>query len=194
MTYLVTLCRLCAEFFTTGLFAVGGGLATLPFLYEIGEKTGWYTDTDVLDMLAISESTPGPIGVNMATYAGYNIAGVLGGVLASLALVLPSLLISLIISGFLEKFKGNSLVNGTFRMLRPASAALITAAGLGVAWKVFFPNGLGGGSLWSMVFAVLDYKALLLAAAVAVTMALWKKANPIVLIVASAAIGVIFGM
>ena len=81
---MMTILRLCAEFFMTGLFAVGGGLATLPFLYEIGEKTGWYTDTDVLDMLAISESTPGPIGVNMATYAGFGVSGVLGGICGNL--------------------------------------------------------------------------------------------------------------
>ncbi|MBR5869196.1 MAG: chromate transporter [Clostridia bacterium] len=190
----MTILRLCAEFFMTGLFAVGGGLATLPFLYEIGEKTGWYTDTDVLDMLAISESTPGPIGVNMATYVGYNVSGVLGGIMATLALVLPSVIISVIISGFLERFKGNSLVNGTFRILRPASTALITAAGLGVAWKVFFPSGLGTGSVWNMLFAVIDYKSLILAAAVALTMVFWKKVNPILLIVASAVIGVVFSL
>ena len=191
---MMTILRLCAEFFMTGLFAVGGGLATLPFLYEIGEKTGWYTDTDVLDMLAISESTPGPIGVNMATYAGYGVSGVLGGICATLALVLPSVIISLIISGFLEKFKGNSLVQGTFGILRPASTALITAAGLGVAWKVFFPQGLGSGNLWNMLFAVIDYKALILAAVIALVMTFWKKANPILLIVVSAVVGVIFSL
>ena len=191
---MMTILRLCAEFFMTGLFAVGGGLATLPFLYEIGEKTGWYTDTDVLDMLAISESTPGPIGVNMATYAGYGVSGVLGGICATLALVLPSVIISVIISGFLEKFKGNSLVQGTFGILRPASTALIAAAGLGVAWKVFFPQGLGSGNLWNMLFAVIDYKALILAAVIALVMTFWKKANPILLIVASAVVGVIFSL
>ena len=71
MNFLPTLLRLCGEFFLTGLFAVGGGLATLPFLYEIGAKTGWFTEADVLDMIAVSESTPGPIGVNMATYTGF---------------------------------------------------------------------------------------------------------------------------
>ena len=109
---------------------MGGGLATLPFLYEIGAKTGWFTESDVLDMIAVSESTPGPIGVNMATYTGFTVgsltnfaAGILDGVLVTLSLILPSLIIGIIISGFLARFKDSPLVNGTFSFLRPASAA-----------------------------------------------------------------------
>ncbi|MBR5742896.1 MAG: chromate transporter [Clostridia bacterium] len=201
MNFLPTLLRLCGEFFLTGLFAVGGGLATLPFLYEIGEKTGWFTENDVLDMIAVSESTPGPIGVNMATYTGFTVgsasggaAGVLGSVLATLSLILPSLIIGIVISGFLAKFKDSPLVNGTFSFLRPASTALITAAGLGVAYKVFFPNGFEGLSSFASFFTLFDYKALILAAAVAVTVIFWKKAHPIWLILASAAAGIIFSM
>ena len=98
------LLRLMFEFFKTGLFAVGGGLATLPFLYAIGETTGWYTAQDVANMIAISESTPGPMGVNMATYVGFNTFGIVGGILASLSLVFPSVVIIVLISKILNKF------------------------------------------------------------------------------------------
>ena len=194
MTSLPTLLLLCGEFFLTGLLAVGGGLATLPFLYEIGAKTGWFAEGDVLDMIAVSESTPGPIGVNMATYTGFTVSGAVGGVLATLSLILPSLIISIIISGFLAKFRDSTLVNGTFSFLRPASTALIAAAGLGVAGKVFFPAGFGEAVSFSSFFASVDYKAAILAAAVALVVIFWKKAHPILLILASAAAGIIFSL
>ena len=97
--------RLMIEFFKTGLFAIGGGLATLPFLYELSEKTGWFTTTDISNMIAISESTPGPIGINMSTYVGFHTAGLLGGIVTTLSLVLPSIIIIEIISKVLTKFK-----------------------------------------------------------------------------------------
>ena len=90
--------RLYFEFFKTGLFAIGGGLATLPFLKEIGEATGWYTYTDLLNMLAVSESTPGPIGINMATYVGYTVAGLPGALIATLGEITPSIIIILIVT------------------------------------------------------------------------------------------------
>ena len=86
------------EFFKAGLFSVGGGLATLPFLYDISDRLGWFTHAQIADMLAISESTPGPIGVNMATYAGFTSAGIPGGVVATLGLVTPSVIVILIIA------------------------------------------------------------------------------------------------
>ena len=76
--------RLFWEFFKTGLFAIGGGMATLPFLHDIGEATGWFTQAQLMNMLAVSESTPGPIGINMATYVGFTVAGVPGAVIATL--------------------------------------------------------------------------------------------------------------
>ena len=129
----MTLLRLMFEFFKTGLFAVGGGLATLPFLYEISDKTSWFSHADIADMIAISESTPGAIGINMSTYAGFKTAGVPGGILATLSLAAPSLIIILIIAKFLNKFRDNPNVEGAFYGLRPASIAMITAAGLNVA-------------------------------------------------------------
>lgn len=135
----MTLLRLMLAFFKTGLFSVGGGLATLPFLYEMSDQTGWFSHADIADMIAISESTPGAIGINMSTYAGYKTAGVPGGILASLALATPSVIIILIIARFLKKFRDNPNVEGAFYGLRPASIAMITAAGLNVA-KVALVN------------------------------------------------------
>ena len=113
------------EFFKTGLFSIGGGLATLPFLYEISTNhPDWFTHSDIADMVAISESTPGPIGINMSTYAGYSVAGIPGGILASLALALPSIIITLIIARFLAKFRQSKIVEGAFYGLRPASIAM----------------------------------------------------------------------
>ena len=103
------LLRLYLEFFKTGLFAVGGGMATLPFLKEIGESTGWYTYSDLLNMLAVSESTPGPIGINMATYVGYTVAGIPGVLAATIGEVTPSVIVILIIAAVLKNFRDNQI-------------------------------------------------------------------------------------
>lgn len=133
--------RLFWEFFKTGLFAIGGGLATVPFLQDISAKTGWYTAGQLADMIAVSESTPGPMGVNMATYVGYIIGsgiggvglGIFGAVTATIGLITPSVIVILVIAYFLKRFRDNPLVNNTLYGLRPASVALITAAGLDIA-------------------------------------------------------------
>ena len=139
--------QLMFEFFKTGLFSVGGGLATLPFLYEMSDKTGWFSHADIADMIAISESTPGAIGINMSTYAGYKTAGIPGGILASLSLAAPSVIIILIIAKFLKKFRENPNVEGAFYGLRPASIAMITAAGLNVAKVTLINIGAEGGQV-----------------------------------------------
>ena len=130
---MMTLIRLFFEFCRVGLFSVGGGLATIPFLTDLGERTGWFTSGDLADMIAISESTPGPMGVNMATYVGFHTAGVPGGVIATLGLIFPSIVIILVIAGFLQKFRQSKAVDAVFYGLRAASVALITAALLQVA-------------------------------------------------------------
>ena len=106
--------RLFFEFFKTGLFAVGGGMATLPFLYDMADKTHWFTSSQLADMIAVSESTPGPIGVNMATYVGFTTAGFWGGLIATLALVTPSIIVIVIISYFLKSFRENKYVDAAF--------------------------------------------------------------------------------
>ena len=107
MTYALTLLSLFWEFLKIGLFAVGGGMATLPFLYDLGETSGWFTSAQVLDMLAVSESTPGPIGINMATYVGFSVGGIPGAVLATLGTILPGTLLVLVLAKFLQRFRDN---------------------------------------------------------------------------------------
>ena len=116
------------EFFKTGLFAIGGGMATLPFLKDIGASTGWYTYSDLMNMLAVSESTPGPIGINMATYVGYLVGGLPGAVIATLGEVTPSIIVILLIAVLLKNFQDNQYVNWAFYGLRPASTGLIGGA------------------------------------------------------------------
>lgn len=124
--------QLFFEFFKVGLFSVGGGLATLPFLYNLSDTMGWFTHGDVANLIAIAESTPGAIGINMSTYAGYLVAGIPGGIIATLGLVTPSIIIILIIANLLNKFQDNKYVQSAFFGLRPASLAMIAAAGVSV--------------------------------------------------------------
>ena len=126
------------EFLKIGLFAVGGGMATLPFLQDLAEKTGWYSQALITDMIAISESTPGPIGINMATYVGCNVAGFLGGVVATMGEILPAIVIVVTVSRYLEKFRGSKLVDAAFYGLRPAVTGLIAAAGISVVKVAMF--------------------------------------------------------
>lgn len=179
--------QLFLEFFKTGLFAVGGGMATLPFLYDMSERTGWFTAAQIADMLAVSESTPGPIGVNMATYVGYTTGGVLGAVVASLGLVLPSLIVIMIVAAFLKAFRENKYVNNVFYGLRPASTAMVASAGLTVLGVTMLNEGAEG-------LAMLNGKAIVLAV-VLLVLTRWvkptKKLHPIVFIAASAVIGVV---
>ena len=126
------------EFLKIGLFAVGGGMATLPFLQDLAEKTGWYSQSLITDMIAISESTPGPIGINMATYVGCNVAGFLGAVVATMGEILPAIVIVVTVSRYLEKFRGSKLVDAAFYGLRPAVTGLIAAAGISVVQVAMF--------------------------------------------------------
>ena len=192
--------RLFVEFFKTGLFAVGGGMATLPFLQEIGERTGWFTYGDLMNMLAVSESTPGPIGINMATYVGYTVAGVPGAIVATLGEVAPCVIVILIVAAVLQSFRTNRYVERAFYGLRPASTALIGAAGIAVVLEVltgirvvndglFSLPRLSGGSL-------LNWKGLALAAVIFLLTngcKTTKKWHPIVFIALSAAAGILFG-
>ena len=184
------LLQLFYEFFKTGLFAVGGGLATLPFLQQMSVKTGWFTLGQLADMLAVSESTPGPIGVNMATYVGYLAAGVPGAIVATLGLITPSLLIILLVAALLRNFKESRLVQGAFYGLRPASTGLVAAAGLHTV-RLTFWNGAAAADGW---LAALHWKGMILAALLLVVTRVGpqKKLHPIVWILLSAAAGVVF--
>ena len=178
------------NFFKTGLFSIGGGLATLPFLYEMSNRTHWFSTSDIADMIAISESTPGAIGINMSTYAGFKTAGYPGGVLATVALAAPSLIIILIISGFLQKFKESRHVQNALYGLRPASIAMITAAGLNVA-KVALIN-LDAFQASHNPADLFLWKAILLGIIIFGGQKLFPKIHPVAFIVFSAVIGVVF--
>ena len=165
----------------------------------MADATGWFTRAQLTDMIAVSESTPGPIGVNMATYVGYitglkdgPVAAVLGAAIATLGLITPSIIIILIIAKFLKAFGGNKTVQGAFYGLRPASTALIASAGLGVAAIVFLNPAFSE----TKAFAdLLDWKSVALAAVLIVLTRFLKptkKLHPIVFIALSAVVGIVF--
>ena len=203
--------RLFIEFFKTGLFAVGGGMATIPFLYRMADATGWFTANDVANMIAVGESTPGPIGVNMATYVGFvtgmnqhgTTGAVMGGITATLGLITPSVIIILIIAIFLKNFRENPYVKKAFYGLRPASTGLIAAAGLAVVADnlLFMEKMMDSTGAMVMsgagLLAAINWKGWILA------VLLWiftnkvsktKKWHPIVFIGISAVVGVVFAM
>ena len=187
------------EFFKTGLFAVGGGMATIPFLYEMSAKTGWFSADDLANMIAVGESTPGPIGVNMATYVGFvngmnhdGIGGaILGALTATLGLITPSVIVILIVAAILKSFRNNRYVESAFYGLRPASTGLIAAAGIGVVLSNLFYSGQ------ARLLSAINWKGWALA------IILWlltnvvkptKKLHPIVFIGLAALVGIVFQM
>lgn len=194
--------RLFYEFFKTGLFTIGGGMATVPFLYKMSDATGWFTHNDLANMIAVGESTPGPIGVNMATYVGF-VTGmeqgglpfaILGGIVATIGLITPSVIVILIIASFLRAFRDNKYVDFAFYGLRPASAGLIAAAGVSVVQSaLLFPDAFADG------FALNGINWI----GCALAIVLWiltnkikktKGLHPVVFIALSAVIGIIFKM
>lgn len=146
----MTFLKLFFEFFKIGLFAVGGGPATIPFLYDLAESDyGWFTPELLTNMIAVSESTPGPIGINMATYAGYNagfsemgiLGGVLGGITATAGLVIPSIIVIVIIAGFLKAFSENKYVKNVFYGIRPVVTSIVLFSVFGIISQTFYQNG-----------------------------------------------------
>lgn len=184
---------LIIEFFKVGLFSVGGGLATMPFLYELADKYPWFSTSQIPDMIAISESTPGPLGVNMATYAGFQHSGPIGSIAATAGLIFPSVVIVLIISRMLEKFRHNKYVEYAFYGLRPAVMGLIGAAGFGVLISALFHSAkledLHLENLGSMVGVVECILFVLLLFATNK----WKK-HPVFYILLSAVVGIVLAL
>ncbi len=177
------------EFLKIGLFAVGGGMATIPFLEHLSQSSGWYPLSFITDMIAISESTPGPIGINMATYVGYNVGGLPGGVIATLGVVLPSMVIVTIVSRYLEKFNGNRLVDSAFYGLRPAVTGLILVAGLTVVQTSFFH--VYELADFARLTEVLDWRKLLFFGIMFFAIRKFNK-HPIFYIAVAAVIGIVF--
>lgn len=185
--------RLYFEFFKTGLFSVGGGMATLPFLYAMSDKTGWFSHELLADMVAVSESTPGPIGVNMATYVGYVTGGIPGAIIATAGLVTPCCIIILLIAKALKAFRQNEYVDAAFYGLQPCSVGLIAAAGMLVLKISLFDFELYKQT--GVIFDVFEFKAIVLAAILFVCTRYVKKLkglHPIVFIACSALVGIVF--
>lgn len=176
------------EFLKIGLFAVGGGMATLPFLQDLAVSTGWYPLSLITDMVAISESTPGPIGINMATYVGCTVAGPLGGIVATMGEILPSIVIVCIVSKSLEKFRGSKTVDAAFYGLRPAVTGLIAAAGISVAQVAMFHMDVYRQT--GVLLDLFDFKKLIYFVLAFLAIRKFKK-HPIVYIAISAVFGIL---
>lgn len=169
------LSQLFLQFFHVGVFSFGGGYATLPFLYDIADKFHWYSAKQLTDMLAISSITPGPVGVNVATFAGFTTAGILGSLVATSAIILPSYIIVTIVFKVIDKFRTNRNIKGAIRGLKPAGCALLSAVGI----KLLFTSNLHLlGTLILLGFLFLSIK---------------KKQDPLFYLGVSALLGLIIG-
>lgn len=169
------LLQLFLQFFHVGVFSFGGGYATLPFLYAISEKYHWYSAKQLTDMLAISSITPGPVGVNVATFAGFATSGILGALVATTAVILPSFIIVTIVYNILDKFKTNRYVKGAIRGIKPAGCALLSAVGI----RLLFTSNLHLlGTILFLFFIILSFV---------------KKRDPLFILGISAIVGLCLG-
>lgn len=180
------LLRLFFTFFKIGAFTFGGGYAMLPLIENEVLSKGWATMDELLNFIAVSESTPGPFAINMATYIGTETAGFAGAFCATLGVVTPSFIIILLVARWYTKFRDSRLVSSAMSGIRPAVVGLIAAAAISVAHTVFFPNGIRAASpdLTMLCYAVIFAAALLLSL---------KKVSPIIIIAISAAAGIAMG-
>ncbi|MDD2981572.1 MAG: chromate transporter [Hespellia sp.] len=175
------------EFFKTGLFAIGGGMATVPFLMDLTTRYDWFTKSELANMIAISESTPGPIGINMATFAGYRAGGGLfTAIAATLSLVLPAVIIIIIIAKFMQNFSDNKIVKAVFYGIRPVIASLILYAVWQIAVITFFNTD---GSRIEIYYIPLLICATLF---VLLQSKKFRRIHPLVWIVAGAVLGIVF--
>lgn len=184
--------RLVWEFFKVGIFAVGGGMATIPFLYELGEKFGYFSSEELLDMIAVSESTPGAIGINMSTYAGINAHGFWGGILATISLITGPVIIILLIARAMDKFKSSKIVKDAFVTLRPATAGLILGAMSSVLVATLFNIEAFRTSM--NIFSLIKPIPVIIFAVFLTVLLKFKKINPVFIIIAGAVLGIILGL
>lgn len=177
------------EFFKIGLFAIGGGLAAIPFIQDLSKSYGWITQEQILDMIAVSESTPGPIGVNAATFAGNTTAGIFGGIIATIGVIAPSIIIILIIAHYFAKFSETKIVKSAFSGIRPAVTGLIATVGFEVARTTLLD--MEKYKTTDNLLSILDIKSIILFGVIIYLLNKYKK-HPILYLVAAAFIGVIF--
>lgn len=185
--------QLFLTFFKIGAFTFGGGYAMLPLIQSEAINNGWLTMEQIIDFIAVSESTPGPFAINMATFVGTQmgrasfgiLGGILGAICATLGVVMPSFIVILFVAKFYQKFKENKIVAGCLGGLKPAAIGLICAAVISIGKTVFFPDSVALSVVTSYVFI---FSALLFA--VTLFLVLKKKMNPILIIVISAVTGI----
>ena len=183
---MLILLKLFWEYLKIGFFAIGGGLATIPFLLELAEKEGWFTIEQLTNMIAISESTPGPIGINMATFSGFQAAGILGGIIASFAIVIPSVIMIILIAKFLDNFNENKYVKGVFFGIRPAVTAIISVAIFELFKLTLVTKTINGWEPhWKLiVFAIIVFAFMQIKK--------MKKIHPAIWILVGATVGILF--
>jgi len=178
------------EFLKVGVFAIGGGMMTLPFLYDISDRLAWFDRADIVNIVAVSVAAPGPIGINMVTYAGYHVAGIAGGLIAALSLALPAIIITLIVAGFLSKFSENRYVQWVFYGLQPAIVGLVASVCIDLLKISVVPADRfkASGYLGDLI----NIKALILFAVLYFAISRYKR-HPFFYIAAAAIVGMIFG-
>lgn len=181
--------RLFFIFFKIGLFSIGGGLATLPFLQDLAENYDWMTSKELIDMIAISESTPGAIGINTATFVGYKAAGIFGGVITTLGLVTPSIIIIVLIAHYFKRFNEKPLVQGAFLGIRPAVTGLIASVCFEVI-KISILN-IERFNLSKNIIDIINIKETALFIIMMYLIYRYKK-HPILYIAGAAIVGIIF--
>ncbi len=179
--------ELFITFFKIGLFTFGGGYAMLPLIQAEVTSHRWIEMKELIDFIAVSESTPGPFAINIATYVGSEMGGIIGSACATLGIVLPSFIIILVVAKFYEKFKSNKIVSGCMTGLKPAAIGLIGAAVITLAKTVFFERGINAEAFSNAGF----YVSLAIFALMAPLA--FRKTHPIFIISVSAVIGIIAG-
>ena len=178
--------QLFGTFSKIGAFTFGGGYAMIPLIQrEVTERRRWLEDRDILDIVAIAESTPGPIAINTATFVGYQVCGTLGAFCATLGVVLPSFLIILLVARFYAAFRSSAIVSGAMGGLRPAVIGMIGAAVVSVGQTVFLPEGLAAVTAYPLVCSLTIF--------VLMAVLTYKKLHPIVIILLSALLGIVTG-
>lgn len=183
--------KLMCEFFLIGLFTFGGGMATIPYLKDLAERTNWFEISFITDMIAISESTPGPIGINMATFVGYKVAGILGGIVASVSEIIPSIIIVTLVSKFYNKFKNNQITNHTFYGIRPTVTALIASAGFEVLYVSVIKTNVPLINDFNNIINNIDFIEIIFFAIILFFILKLKK-HPVFYIVLSGLVGITF--
>lgn len=181
------------EFFKIGLFAIGGGPATLPFISSLGERTGWFTMQEMADMLAVAESTPGPMGINMATYVGYKMGGIFGGCFTTLGEITPSIIVIVIVATMLQKFKNAKQVENAFYGIRAASAGLVASAVFGIFRMSLLTvqafSVIPADTFVPRIFAAIDWGSFVLAGVLFFAIRKWNR-HPLWYILAGALAGI----